>query len=118
MTWGEKMHRKSFMSKVKIGQEAASGNRAERRSGAAQAFSAELDMMNEQVSAYEFSVSIIDHNLEYKVGTNDDGTDQLAKLDFKNPAHLKMLDGTIGEEIDDLITNLNDFENDPDTGKS
>jgi hypothetical protein len=117
MTWGEKLHRKSFMSKVKLGQE-ATGNRAERRSKSVQAFSAELDMMNEAVTQYEFGVSIVEHNLEYVVGMEPDGeTPIVAKIDFKDPDQLKMLDGRVGEEIDDLIQEMNDFEADEETGK-
>lgn len=114
MTYGEKMVRKSFLSKVKIGSE--TGNRAERRSKSAQAFSAELDMMNEKVTEFEFNVSIVQHNLTYLVDENDPNSE--TPLDFKNPQHIKMLDGNIGEEIDEAITEFNDFENDENTGKS
>lgn len=116
MTYGEKMHRKSFMSKMKVSAEAGSGNRADRRSKQAQAFSAELDMMNEAVTQFEFATSIVEHNLTFLRNPEDVSTE--TPLDFTNPDHVKMLDGTIGEEIDDIITNFNDWESDDEVGKS
>jgi hypothetical protein len=111
MSYGERMTRKSFMSKVKLQQE-LSGSRAERRSKSAQGFMAEMDMANEAVTAFEFSVSIVDHNLEY----DDRGV--VKKLDFTNSAHVKLLDGRVGEEIDELIVDLNELDDNDEVGKS
>jgi hypothetical protein len=115
LTYGEKMKRKSFMSKMKLNTDSSAGNRAERRSKQAQAFSAELDMMNEEVTQFEFAVSILDHNLTYLIDPANPESE--AMLNFKNPEHVKMLDGNVGEEIDDLITNHNDWESGEDEGK-
>jgi hypothetical protein len=115
MTYGEKMMRKSFLSKAKINSDGG-GSRADRRSKSASAFSAELDLMNEQVTQFEFANCILDHNLTYLSNPNDPSTE--TKLDFRIPGHVKMLDGRVGEEIDELIEDYNSFEVDEEVGKS
>lgn len=115
LTYGEQMTRKDFMSKISM---TGGGSRNDRRARQAQEFKAELDLANEKVSSYEFANCIMEHNLEW----DDNGTPRL--LDFKNPAHVKMLDGAIGQEIDELINDFNNPEGatdevgETDTGKS
>lgn len=64
---------------------------------------AEMAMANLEVTKYEFSNCIVEHNLE-----KEDGT----LFDFKSAADIELLDPRIGEEIDMLITKLNNFEAD------
>ena len=114
LSFGQKMSRRGLLSKAKM-QAGGSGNRAERRAKANQGFMAELELMNEKVTFFEYANCIVDHNLEYL--TNPDDKSSIAKLDFTNPEHVKMLDGRVGEEIDELINDLNNFEEDEETGK-
>lgn len=107
LSYGQQMFRRSLLSKAKM-EAGGGGNRADRRDRAKQSFTAELELMNEKVTLFEFSHCIIEHNLQDANGN---------ALDFSNPEHVKMLDGRVGEEIDELINDLNNFEADEDTGK-
>ena len=109
LTWGEKLHRKSFMDKVKVNSDGAS-NRSK-----ASNFSTEINMMNEEVTKFEFTTCIVEHNLEYNAGTEE--VPDIRLLDFRIPAHIKMLDGNVGEEINDAIEEYNNFEAEEETGK-
>ena len=71
--------------------------------------------MNEKVTLFEFANCILEHNLEYLADPNDLSSATL--LDFTKPEHVKMLDGRVGDEIDELINDLNNFEDDDETGK-
>jgi len=114
LSYGQKMLRRSLLSKAKM-QTGGGGNRAERRAKSNQGFMAELELMNEKVNLFEFANCIIDHNLEYLANPEDKSS--VALLDFTKPEHVKMLDGRVGEEIDELINDLNNFEEDEETGK-
>jgi hypothetical protein len=117
MTHGEKMYRKSLMSNAKIAT-ASTGNRAARRAGQRapqQDTNIELELSNTRVTLYEFSVSIVNHNLTY-LKVKDDPTSETL-LDFKIREHVEMLAGRVGDEIDELITEINSIETDEDTGK-
>jgi hypothetical protein len=108
LSYGQKMFRRGLLSKARM-ETAATGNRAERRANAKKGTtSVELELTNSRVTLFEFSNCIVDHNLQDAMGE---------KLDFSNPDHVQMLDGRIGEEIDELINDLNDFEAEDDTGK-
>lgn len=107
LSYGQQMFRRSLLSKAKM-ETGGGGNRADRRANANRGFMAELELMNEKVTLFEFANCITDHNL-------DDANGQ--RLNFSNPEHVKMLDGRIGEEIDELINDLNNFEADEETGK-
>lgn len=107
LSYGQKMFRQSLLAKAKM-EVGGGGNRAERRAAANKSFTTELELINEKVTLFEFSNCIIDHNLEDLNGQ---------KLNFSNPEHVKMLDGRVGEEINDLINDLNNFEADDETGK-
>lgn len=107
LSYGQQMFRRSLLSKAKM-ETGGGGNRRDRRDKAKQSFTAELELMNEKVTLFEFGNCIVDHNLQDANGE---------KLDFRNPEHVKILDGRIGEEIDELISDLNNFEAEEDTGK-
>jgi len=63
----------------------------------------DIDLGQEKVTHFEFSVCIAGHNLE------DDNGNQ---LDFKNAGHVQILDPRVGQEIGDLINKMNSFEED------
>src|SRR5882757_10890958 len=106
LSYGQKMLRRGLLSKAKM--QTGGGNRAERRAKSNQGFMAELELMNEKVTLFEFANCIVDHNLEYLITPEDKSS--VAKLDFTKPEHVKMLAGRVGEEIDELINDLNEFE--------
>lgn len=115
LSYGQKMSRQGLLSKAKMMTGSGGGNRAERRAKANQGFMAELELMNADVTLFEFANCIVDHNLEYL--TDPEDRSSIARLDFTNPAHVKMLDGRVGEEINDLINEINSFEADEEMGK-
>lgn len=64
-----------------------------------------VNMMQRIVAEFEFAQCIDDHNLTDKAGN---------KLDFKDPKTLDKLHGRVGEEIDKLISAINNFEDEVD----
>lgn len=108
LTFGEKLDRKSFMDKVKVDSDGGGRNNKK--------ISTEINMMNKEVTAFEFAACIVEHNLEYNAGTDE--APDIRLFDFRIPAHIRMLDGNVGDEINELIEKFNDFEADENTGKS
>jgi hypothetical protein len=108
MTFGEKMQRKALLAKPKM---EIKGGRARN-----QDISAELEFLNRKVTEFEFATVIVEHNLTYLANPDDSASESL--LNFKDPKHLEMLDGLVGDEIDEYITTFNDFEGDEGVGKS
>jgi hypothetical protein len=95
MSYGEKLARQGMTSKMRI--TASKGKN----------FEGELDMLQKEVSYYEFAHCIVDHNLEDERGQ---------KLDFRQSYNVDALDGKVGEEISTYISEMNNFEED-DTGE-
>lgn len=100
LSHGESMARRGFLSRAKV----EGGARSSRDKKLAKGFVAELDLMNEQTTLYEWAHCIVDHNLTFM----DVETER--KLDFRIPEHVKMVDGRVAAEIDDLITDLNNYD--------
>lgn len=96
LTYGQKLHRRAMVSKMRI----------EQQRGKSKDFSGELDLINERATQYDFANCIVDHNLEDESG---------AKLNFQVVADIQRLDPRIGEEIDNLIGELNNFEEEEDS---
>jgi len=61
----------------------------------------DIDMLQAQSRIFEFNHCVVDHNL-----SDDHGT----KLNFSNPSTLGILDPKVGQEIEQLIDNLNQLE--------
>lgn len=61
----------------------------------------DIDMMQAQSRMFEFSNCIIDHNLSDDAGN---------KLNFSIPSTLNLLDPKVGQEIEQLIDDLNQLE--------
>lgn len=91
MTYGDKLERQSM---VKMAIELTSGKDAK----------GELALANKKATYLEFANCIVEHNLE----KDDEGT----LFNFKNAADVDALDPKIGEEIDSLISEMNNFESD------
>lgn len=95
MTYGQKLERQG-MVKIHFG---GGGDRRSRNAD----FKGELEMANRMVTYFEFKHCIVDHNLT-------DGFD--VKLNLADPNVIDLLDPRIGEEIESLISELNNFEDD------
>lgn len=61
----------------------------------------DLDILQEEVTRFEFKSTIMDHNLE-----DDNGN----KLNLSTPQDFKRLDPKIGQEISDLIDEMSQWE--------
>jgi len=61
----------------------------------------ELAMANVKITEFEFQHCVVDHNLE-----DEDGR----KLDLTKASDFNKLDPKVGQEIEELIRDLNDFE--------
>lgn len=92
LTYGEKLERRAMVSNMKI--EAQKGKKD---------FSGEMQLVNEQATVFDFQKCIVEHNL-------DDDNDQ--PLNFSKISDIKRLDPRIGEEIDQVLSDLNNFEED------
>lgn len=108
LSYGDKMFRRSLMGKATV--KTGGGNRSRRGD-----FIAEMELINERVTMFEMSRSIVDHNLTILLTPGDESSE--VPVDFSNPVHVKLLDGAVGEEIDSIIMEFNEFEDDEDTEK-
>lgn len=98
MTYGQKLTRRE-MTRMTVSAQRGSKKDVQ----------AEIDAMQRKVSLWEFANLIEDHNLDDENGR---------KLNFQNSMDVDKLAGPIGEEIDTLISELNNFEDDAADEKS
>lgn len=98
MTYGEKLERRQFTSKMEI--------LAQRGSRDAKST---IDVFKEETELYDFAHCVVEHNL-----TDVDGR----PLIFRNPIDVKKLAGRIAEEIGTYIDKVNNFEEDESVGNS
>lgn len=98
LSYGQYLQRRQMASALRMEQEGNNKN-----------MTAVMNMVNEAVTQYEFSHCIVDHNLE-----DVDGR----KLDFTRPSDIKKLDPRIGEEIDQAISKMNNYEPEREEGNS
>lgn len=93
MTYGQSLERRTMMKlsfTTKKGQKNLEG---------------ELAMANRRVQMYEFQKCIVDHNLT-------DANDR--PLNLTDPVVLDTLDPRVGQEIEQLISDMNNFDDDED----
>jgi len=93
LSYGEKLIRRSMTSSMKI------------EAGKGKDFAGEMQLITEQSTAFDFQKCIVDHNL-YK----DD--EETQKFDLTKLSDIRMLDPRVGEEIDNWLSELNNFEED------
>ncbi len=91
MSHGEMLHRQDLAMSMQM--------QADQRTRKA---SMDIKQMQTLVSQFEFSVCVVDHNLE---------DDNSRKLDFRSPVDVSNLDGRVGAEIASLIEEMHDWEN-------
>lgn len=102
MNYGESLERKDLMAEMSMEM------RDNKTRSKDENIKLQMKMLQEKISLWEFATLIVDHNI-----TDDKG----AKLNFKNPSHVKALVGQLGDEITKYINELNSFEDDEETGK-
>lgn len=90
LTYGEKLYRQQMTMKMVM-----QGNDKTKD------FQGEMAFVNAAATEYEFSTCIVDHNLEDENGN---------KLDLKKSKDIQRLDPRIGEEIQALLNDLNNFQ--------
>jgi hypothetical protein len=102
MTYGQKLKRMEMATQSTV-RERQNGNRQQRRRARNADVDAEMDikMLTRVVAEFEFRHCIVDHNLE-----DDSGN----KLNFQVPQTLDVLDPRVGDEINTLIADMNNFE--------
>lgn len=95
LNYGEKLERRAMVSSMKV------------ESGKGKDFQGEMQLVNEQATLFDFQKCIVDHNLEDENGN---------KLNFHSATDIRRLDPRVGEEIDDKLGELNNFDADEDAG--
>jgi len=68
-------------------------------------FRGEMAMANEQITRFEFAHAIVEHNLEDESGRT---------LDLSRPVDFDALDPRVGQEIEELISDMNNFDDEED----
>jgi hypothetical protein len=91
LTYGEKLERRAMTSGMTV------------EAGKGKDFKGEMQLVNEQATLYDFQRCIVDHNLEDENGN---------KLKLGSIVDIKRLDPRIGEEIDEYLGKLNNFDED------
>ena len=89
MSYGQILQRRMF-TKLEVGSSGKGGD-----------FRGELAMANAKVTEFEFQKCIVDHNLEDHTGR---------KLDLTKASDFNQLDPKVGQEIEEYITDMNNFE--------
>lgn len=93
LTYGEKLRRKNMM---KLGIEMGSKSKDVK---------GEIAMASREATVFDFKSCIVDHNL-----FKDEA--ETVQFDFTSAMDVEMLDPRIGEEIEQAIDKLNNFEAD------
>lgn len=89
MSYGQILQRRMF-TKLEVGSSGKSGD-----------FRGELAMANAKVTEFEFANCVVDHNLEDEGGR---------KLDLNKATDFHKLDPRVGQEIEEYISEMNNFE--------
>lgn len=94
LTYGEKLQRRAMVSNMRF-----------EASNKSKDFAGEMNLVNEKATVFDFQKCIVDHNL-----FKDD--EETVKFDLSKIQDIRDLDPRIGEEIDQLLSDLNNFEDD------
>lgn len=90
LTYGQKLDRMKHVGKLSVDMR-----------GKGKSTRGEMEMLQKASTVYDFKMCIVDHNLEDENGN---------KLNLQLERDIDRLDPRIGEEISDLIDELNNFE--------
>jgi hypothetical protein len=99
LTYGQKLERRAMSSMAS----------AETQGRGKQNMKLTMAMVNQQATLYDFTHCIVDHNLE---------DDQGNKMNLTDSNVIKLLDPRVGDEIEQLLDKLNNFEEDEELGDS
>lgn len=94
LTYGEKLQRRAMVSGLRV---------ESNKKGEKSDFAGEMKLITEESTLYDFQKCILDHNLEDESGN---------KLNLVTKQDIARLDPRIGEEIDQFLSELNNFEDD------
>lgn len=94
LSYGKKLERQEITMQMRMFQEEA-------RRGGKGTSSMDISMMARKVAEFDFKNCVAEHNLE------DDGG---VTLNFSEPHYVHMLDGNIGDEVGNLINEVNTFD--------
>jgi hypothetical protein len=97
MPYGAKLQRSSEAMKMSMQMKGRGKNRDSK---------ADVEMLQHASTMFDFRHCIVEHNLE---------DDKGRVLNLSDPIDVNNLDPQIGEELSELIDELNNFENDEDT---
>ncbi len=100
LSYGQVLERRDMGAKIAI-------EGLTERGGQQEDLKVTTDMIQKQVTEFEFKHAIVDHNLDDEHG---------GRLNFKNPSSVWALDPQIGQEIGTLIDDMNQWDSDL-TGK-
>jgi hypothetical protein len=98
-SYGEKLDRREMVSKMTMKDDGLQGRKSKSTG------SMEMQLITAAATQYDFAHCVVDHNLQDETGR---------KLNLASPQDIRRLDPRIGEEIDTLIGELNNFEEDED----
>jgi hypothetical protein len=98
MNHGERMQRQELINKAKFMTKRGSRD-----------INIEMDVINAAVALFEWALLITEHNLEYEPDPVR-APGELAPLNFKDPNHVRMVDGKASEEINTYIGEINNFD--------
>lgn len=98
MSYDAHLTRRDMMTSIRL---------AAQKAGRDDDFAGELKMMNHKVAIFDFKECVVDHNLEDPEGN---------KLDLTKASTFKRLDPRIGQEIDELIQQMNEPLKDDELG--
>lgn len=101
MNYGESLKRKDMMASIAMEMQ------SKKSKNEAETTKLQMDLLQEKTSLWEFAQLVVEHNIT-------DAKENL--LNFRDPAHVKMLVGRIGDEIQMYINEMNSFEDDEEVG--
>lgn len=93
MTYGQIVDRRALM-KLSV-----SGNQKDKNS-----IQGEMAMANRQITIFEYRHCVVDHNLEKEVNG------ATVKLNLGDAEDMNLLDPRVGQEIEQYINDMNNFE--------
>jgi hypothetical protein len=98
MTYGQKLERQQIATDFQL--ELTKGKKTSKGT---------MSVMQKEVALYTFQRCVVDHNL-----FEDD--EETVKLNFQSPDILNKLDPVVGEEIETLIDEQNNFDKEDEEG--
>lgn len=92
MTYGQIVQRRAL---TKLSLEMSKGNKKD--------FKGEMALASVEINNFEYAHCIVEHNLQKADGS---------LLNLASPVDLQLLDPRVGQEIEKLISDMNNFEED------